>query len=298
MLKIYCNGITLSLPSGSSSGGGIRSKSTGWSDSSTRSNTQFLYSVNSEQLTGFGYAFTFTIRDLPPSPKHWYEVRQRFFKRLKRMGLVRYHWVTEWQRRGVPHLHGCLYFDHELHFNEVQKIKSHWSKSASDYVANFKAQDIKIIESAVGWLKYLAKHGSRSKYHYQRSSKPPEWDSSGRVWGKGGEWPQKLTHADLTTKEFHRLRRLARSWRIADARKPQPVNVGNYTLYPDNPMYWNTLPNGHRAAKRIRSARRCLMCPDPLKSPVRGVSEWISEGVALDMLTFIKSNPIKETKQK
>ena len=288
MLKMYCNGITLSLPKNSHSGGALRSKTTGWSESSTRSNTQFLYSVNSEQLTGFGYAFTFTIRDLPPTPKHWYEVRQRFFKRVKRMGLLRYHWVTEWQKRGVPHLHGCLYFDHELHFNEVQKIKSHWSKSASDYVANFKAQDIKIIESALGWLKYLAKHGSRSKYHYQRSSKPSEWDSSGRVWGKGGEWPQKLTEADLDTSDYYIFRRLAKRWRIADSRTNQPFKYNGYTLYPDDPLYREMFPNGYKNTRRIKQAK-ILLKGDREQSSVRGMSEWIDEKTAFKMLQYITS---------
>lgn len=290
MLKIYSNGMTLSFPRNTTtSNPGLKAKSVGWSESSTRSNTQFLYSVNSEKLTGFGYAFTFTIRDLPPSPAHWYEVRQRFFKRLKRMGMIRYHWVTEWQRRGVPHLHGCLYFDHELHFNEVQKIKSHWSKSASDYVANFKAQDIKKIESAVGWLKYLAKHGSRSKHHYQRSSKPPEWDSSGRVWGKGGDWPVKLTEHVTDNRKLFKLRRLVKRWRIADARKPQPFSLAGYMYYPDNPVYWSIFPAGVKNSRRIRQARRCLKSNDPKISAVRGMSEWVPESVAFKMIGYIES---------
>jgi hypothetical protein len=205
------------------------------------------------------------------------------------MGLIRYHWVTEWQRRGVPHLHGCLYFDHELHFNELQKIKSHWSKSASEYVANFKAQDIKIVESAVGWLKYLAKHGSRSKHHYQRSSKPPEWDSSGRVWGKGGEWPIKLTEHVTDNRKIYKLRRLMKRWRIADARKPQPFISGDYTYYPDNPVYWSILPSGYKNPRRIRQARRCLKSNDVKFSAVRGMSEWIPEELAFKMIGFIES---------
>lgn len=289
MLKIYCNGITLSLPKNSQSGGGVRSKSIGWSESSTRSNTQFLYSIDSKALTGFGYAFTFTIRDLPPTPKDWYEVRQRFFKRVKRMGLLRYHWVTEWQRRGVPHLHGCLYFDHELTWNEVQKVNAHWCSAAKKYVANYKAQDIKPIESAVGWLKYLAKHGSRSKYHYQRSSKPSAWDSSGRVWGKGGEWPQKLVQADLECSgQFYTLRRLIRRWRIADARVNQPVTVDGFTVYPDNPNYLVMFPEGSKNIRRIQQAKTCLR-GDRDQSSVRGMSEWINEGVAFKMLDFLTS---------
>lgn len=291
MLKIYSNGMTLSFPrKTATSKPGIKSKSVGWSESSTRSNTHFLYSVDTNNLTGFGYAFTFTIRDLPPSPVHWYEVRQRFFKRLKRMGLIRYHWVTEWQRRGVPHLHGCLYFPSELHINDIRKILSAWCKSASGYVASYKAQDIKKIDSAVGWLQYLAKHGSRSKYHYQRSSKPSEWDSSGRVWGKGGEWPVRLTEHATANRKIYRLRRLMKRWRIADARKPQPFTLNGYTYYPDNPDYWLIYPTGCKNPRRIRQARRCLKSNDVKVSAVRGMSEWIPEELAFKMIGFIESN--------
>lgn len=290
MLKIYSNGLTLGFPKNSHAGGGVRSKSVGWSESSTRSNTHFLYSVDTNNLTGFGYAFTFTIRDLPPSPADWYEVRQRFFKRVKRMGLLRYHWVTEWQKRGVPHLHGCLYFDRELTWNEVQKLNSHWCSAAKNYVANYKAQDIKKIDSSLGWLQYLAKHGSRSKYHYQRSSKPSEWNSSGRVWGKGGEWPVRLTEHVTDNRRIYKLRRLIKRWRIADARKPQPFVLDGYTYYPENPAYWSMLPSGCKNPRRIRQARRCLKSNDVKVSSVRGMSEWIPEKLAFQMIGFVESN--------
>lgn len=289
MLKVYSNGLTLSLPrKTTTSKPGIKSKSVGWSESSTRSNTQFLYSVDTNNLTGFGYAFTFTIRDLPETPSKWYLIRQKFIQRCKRMGLIRYHWVTEWQRRGVPHLHGCLYFDRELTWNEIQKLTSHWCKSADKYVANYKAQDVKKIDSAVGWLKYLAKHGSRSKYHYQRSSKPSSWDSSGRVWGKGGEWPQKLVQADLDTSDYYIFRRLAKRWRIADSRTNQPVNHNGYTLYPDHPLYRQIFPNGYKNTRRIKQAKTSLK-GNREQSSVRGMSEWIGEQTAFQMLSYLTS---------
>ena len=92
MLKIYSNGLTLGVPPSKpvlpeNRGGAF----TGWSDTSTRANTTFLYSVDSSALDGFGYAFTFTLRDLPPTPKDWYNIRDKFIKRCQRMGLVRYH---------------------------------------------------------------------------------------------------------------------------------------------------------------------------------------------------------------
>lgn len=289
MLKIYCNGLTLSFPKKSQGGGGTRNKTTGWSDASTRSNTQFLYSVDTSKLTGAGYAFTFTIRDLPPTPKEWREIRKRFMQRCNRMGLIRAHWVTEWQRRGVPHLHGCLYFPEPLHQNDLRKIVSHWRKSAAKYEANHKGQMIMKIDSAVGWLQYLSKHNSRSKTHYQRSSKPAEWDSSGRVWGKSGDWPTKLTEHATHGYKLYAARRIIRRWRIADARQLTHFEMNGEKIYPDSYLYKTLFPDGFRNARRISQARRCLKCNDRAFSYVKGMSEWIPEKLAFQMIGYIES---------
>lgn len=293
MLNIYSNGLTLGVPPSHTVTNDIpRSKSTGWSDASTRSNTVFLYSVDSSQLTEFGYAFTFTLRDLPPSPTDWYRIRDKFIKRCNRAGLIRYHWVTEWQRRGVPHLHGCLYFPDALDYSALKALKAAWCACVGKYYALQKGQDIKPIESAVGWLKYLAKHGSRSKYHYQRSSKPTEWDSSGRVWGKGGEWPLRHTQHDLGN-NFYRFRRLVKRWRIADARVPMTIHDsdGKPMYRPGDENYSRIFPGmkgAPRNGRRIRQARRCLMSGDRASSSVRGMSEWIPESLAFLMVHFLE----------
>lgn len=295
MLNIYSNGITLGVPpSHTPAPTGKRTASTGWSENSTRNNTVFLYSVDSPSLTGFGYAFTFTIRDLPETPKVWSNIRDKFFKRCSRLGMIRYHWVTEWQRRGVPHLHGCLYFDRPLEPKERKSIVAAWCECAGKYCALQKGQDLKPIDSAIGWLKYLAKHGSRSKYHYQRSSKPPEWDSSGRVWGHGGDWPVRLTQHDLGDL-FYKFRRLVRSWRIADARTPLNIfDEDGRVMFPvGSSTYSKMFPSGLHAprnSRRIRQARRCLTSGDRASSSVRGMSEWIPENLAFLMVSFLESS--------
>lgn len=294
MLKIYSNGLTLGVPpSKPNIDPAKRGQTTGWSEASTRSNTAFLYSVDSVSLTGYGYAFTFTLRDLPPAPADWYNIRDKFIKRCSRMGLIRYHWVTEWQRRGVPHLHGCLYFPEALDAKQLKFLKAAWCACVGKYYALQKGQDIKFIESTVGWLKYLAKHGSRSKHHYQRSSKPAEWDSSGRVWGKGGEWPVRLTEHDLG-RSFYAFRRLVRRWRIADARKPLAISDGFGGIFaaPGDTRYMQLFPSGvgaPRDSRRIRQARRCLLSGDRASSSVRGMSEWIPESLAFAMVSFLES---------
>lgn len=263
MLKIYSNGLTIGKPpTKSNHKRAKREKTTGWSQSSTRSNKAFLYSVDTQNLDGYGLAFTFTIKDLPPTPAAFSKIRYDFLKIMTRMGMIRYHWVTEWQKRGVPHLHGCLYFPYELTLNAVNGIIFIWCDCASQYIASPRGQDIKPIDTAVGWLKYLAKHGSRSGYHYQRTSKPKEWDSSGRVWGKGGEWPTRLTEHNEGD-YFHQLRRVIRNWRIADARSSQ-------------------IP------KRITSAKNCLKHPDRSKSAVLGMSEWIPESMSFRLVDWFE----------
>lgn len=291
MLSIYSNGLTLGVPpSAHTKAKTSRSESVGWSESSTRNNTKFLYSVDSKSLTGYGYAFTFTVRDLPTTPKDWYNIRDKFIKRCSRAGLIRYHWVTEWQRRGVPHLHGCLYFPSPLDHYQLKALKAAWCSCVGKFHALQKGQDIKPIESAVGWLKYLAKHGSRSKYHYQRSSKPKEWDSSGRVWGKGGEWPVRLTQHDLGD-NFYRMRRLVRAWRIADSRVGRTLvdADGKIMARPGDDLYSAIFGiNPPRDPKRIRQARRCLLSGDRASSSVRGMSEWIPESLAFQMVNFLE----------
>ena len=75
---------------------------TGWSDKTARSNTRFLQSVSLDGLSGHGFAFTLTLRDCPESHDDWHKIRKAFTMRLQRSGMIRLHWVTEWQRRGVP----------------------------------------------------------------------------------------------------------------------------------------------------------------------------------------------------
>lgn len=282
VVKVYNNGLTCGTPPMKNNHKrAIRNEVSGWTSSSSRSNTRFLYSVVPDQLSGFGYAFTFTIKDLPPSPADWEKLRQKLVKRLRRMGFIRLHWLTEWQRRGVPHLHGCVYFPEPLTTDQYQSLSKHWLAAAESFKPTIQGQNIKPITSAIGWLEYLSKHAARGVYHYQRNGKPKEWDKTGRMWGKSGEWPTRMAEAEISMNEFHRLRRMCRSWRIADSRKVimQPVEG-----CPGLKLPW---ANG----KRIFSARTCLKHKDRGLSTCLGVSEWIKEDLALSMLYWLKNNP-------
>ena len=71
-------------------------------EGATRRNTEFLMSVKTDQLTGAGVALTLTVRDCPPTADDWHRLRRAWEKRMVRAGMLRLHWVTEWQRREFP----------------------------------------------------------------------------------------------------------------------------------------------------------------------------------------------------
>lgn len=266
VMKVYNNGLTCgTAPMKNNHKRALRGETSGWTSSASRSNTRFLYSVVPEDLSGHGFAFTFTVKDLPPSPEDWEKLRRKFIERLRRLGFIRLHWLTEWQRRGVPHLHGCVYFSKALTIEEFYSLTHHWLESSKAFNSTILGQNVKPISSAIGWLEYLSKHAARGVYHYQRNGKPKSWEKTGRMWGKSGDWSTRMCEVDLSMNEFHRLRRMCRSWRIADSRSS--------------------------GGKRIRSARTCLKHNERNLSTVLGVSEWINEDISLTMLDFIKRFP-------
>lgn len=204
----------------------------GWTPAATRRNKIFLWSVRTAQLFVdddgvelHGLAFTLTLRDCPASADEWQALRSAFVKRLRRRGLARLHWVTEWQRRRVPHLHGCVWFpvpNDERCDRLAKTIKDSWLAVTAEYGALSGSQYILPIHDARGWFQYMTKHMARGVAHYQRQSEsiPEGWrGSTGRMWGKSGEWPtDEPCECQITMYEFHALRRLLRNWRCADAR--------------------------------------------------------------------------------
>lgn len=264
-LSAYPNGLTMGCTNMGNPNPPKRGRVTGWTPAAARRHTKWLYSVDADGLTGCGYAVTLTVRDTPPSPEAWQAARRRWLGRLRGRGLVRVHWVVEWQERGTPHLHTAVYFDHELTPLERWQLVGDWLDVASEWGAGPSSQYVLPIDGPVGWLRYLSKHASRGVHHYQRQGKPDGWETSGRLWGHSEGWPTlQPVQATLTTAEFHRFRRLVRSWRVANARAAGDL-------------------------RRLRYARRMLACPDARLSAVRGVSEWIPEAVALRLLDVATS---------
>jgi hypothetical protein len=183
-------------------------------------------------------------------------MRRAFFKRLDRMGLVRAYWLTEWQRRGVPHMHAAIWLPDDAprtHPFALNDIKAHWCAVAFDCGAGVSGQHVESIDDAVGWFQYLSKHAARGVKHYQRSAEgiPDGWKKTGRMWGHLGDWPTaEPVRYFVDNPGFWAFRRMVQRWRIADARESGEIG-------------------------RIRSARRMLQSNDRAVGSCRGVSEWI-----------------------
>lgn len=269
VIKLYQHGMTGGVaPMTGSHDRAKRGEVQGWSVGATRRNMAFLMSVVEADLTGAGVAFTLTVRDCPKTPDEWHRLRRAFDARMRRAGMLRMHWVTEWQRRGVPHLHGVIWFPSCY---DLAAVTNAWTTVAEPLGASLRGQHVMPINDAIGWFQYLSKHASRGVKHYQRSLEniPKSWqEKTGRVWGKTGSWPtREAIRVNLQDQHgdggWFAFRRLCRSWRVADARASGSIH-------------------------RIKSARAMLKvpcAPDAIGlSRVRGISEWIDPEVQQGLL--------------
>jgi len=200
-----------------------RTANKGWTKHAALRNRRFLFSVVPEQLSGYGFSVTHTVETCP-SPELWAKWIKSYFRNLaRRWPLTRWHAVTEWQRRGVPHFHAALWFNGETslgsssvtalpcsgssksvsnptHVREgidipyAHQMIDLWLKITTEGGSQKWGQDVKSIalDDAGHWLQYLAKHGSRGVSNYQRhySNVPKDWKQrTCQVWNKGGNWP-------------------------------------------------------------------------------------------------------------
>lgn len=206
-----------------------RGDAAGWSRDVARRNMDFLLSVESERLSGHGLALSLTLKDCPATPQDWQNLRCAFFKRLRRMGMTRAHWLTEWQRRGVPHMHAAIWFDSP---QDPARIKAHWTDAAKGYRSGIYSQDVKRIHGAVGWFEYLAKHATRSVANYQRSPEniPSGWQGkTGRMWGHLGDWPTSdAKDVDVPCRVWHQYRRLMIRYQVGKARRQRDRSRARY----------------------------------------------------------------------
>lgn len=185
---------------------GQRDKISGWSRGSALRNQQWLQSVDAAAVTGFQLSLSLTVRDCP-STDEWKSTVRAFKARLSRRGLRLMHWVIEWQRRGVPHMHAMCVFDAVV---DPSVITNHWLDLTSSWGSSFSGQCVKAVTHVNGWFRYLSKHGSRGLRHYQRSSTnvPLSWRTgTTRMWGHLGRWPTVVTGVHLSQQLAYRIRR-------------------------------------------------------------------------------------------
>jgi hypothetical protein len=260
VIRIMPNGLTASMPrEGPLEDPVKRGIIGGWSKQTTQRMRRWFYGVDGAALDGFGLALSLTVRILPPTPGDWRDTREAFFDRMRRDGLIRGQWLTEWQRRCVPHMHGALYLP-KGGLEVRQGVLDHWLAVASRWGAEAQGQTVKRIDGLPGWFRYQAKHSARGVRHYQRANRPEAWQgSTGRMWGVLGEWPSRASVLEVDNETFWRLRRRMRSWLIADARK-----AGN--------------------VQRAVWLRGLLRDPDRARSYCRGIGEFCPEAVATMLL--------------
>lgn len=302
VMKVYRHGVTAACVPTHVPTPPERTKCSGWTVSAIRRNRQFLYSVDERRLTGVGFAITLTVKTCPPTHEDWGAMRRAYFERLRRLGMIRAHWLTEWQRRGVPHLHTAVWFPQEVidqyaspeAFGRVLVL--HWCQLAGDaYNALPGAQHVTPIWDVVGWNQYVSKHAARGLNHYQRNPAniPEGWREigTGRMWGylatKAEPWPLvEATAVDLPMLAFWALRRIVRGYRLADARAAL-VKARKATAEARDPTQDRQARNQSRTARRrISSARGMLKAHDPKLSAVRGVSEWLPQGDQMRVLAL------------
>lgn len=272
--KAYPNGATMGQGNAAPVGG-KRGAVTGWSAASVRRHKRWLYSVEATGLTGSGSGVTLTVRDTPRSHVEWAATVRRLLQRLRDSGMIRWHWVVEWQRRGTPHLHMAVYGPASSSAEDVGALViRHWLAVAEDFGAAALAQLATPITGPLGWLKYLSKHASRGVAHYQRQGMPPGWTKTGRLWGYGGAWPIVEPVAGvIDDRTYWKIRRMVRRYAIAQARS---AALG----YARNPA---TRGKAEAAWDSVAFTRRMLKCGDRNLSTVRGVSDWVPGPVFLQI---------------
>lgn len=293
-LTVLPNGVTASFPRlGPIAQPAKRGKIHGWSKQSTQRLRRWFFSVDGDALAESGdrgFALSHTILDLPPTGADWTKTLRRFEARLRRAGAVRGQWLTEWQKRGVPHMHGIVYFPGNSGVTR-EDVVAHWLGAAADWGPGAGSQNVKPVWGLPGWLQYQAKHSVRGVKHYQRANVPEAWrEGTGKLWGAWGDWPVREEVIEVSTVSFHRFRRLMRGWLLGGARVELAAAAGPW------PSGWDI----KRAMKREQAALRrvlfldgMLRCPDPKLSPVRAVGEFCPEGVARELLAAaeLRSSP-------
>jgi hypothetical protein len=245
---------------------------------------RFLKSVDLNRLGSVAFAYTLTLRDVPSSHDDFKKMVDSLRKGIYRRGAKSDHWVIEWTKVGRPHLHGVVYLDDDVSGYDFQKacgaISRHWLSLTAHLGTLERGQHIVPISTNLGWFQYMAKHASRGMAHYQREkgSLPKGWEKTGRMWGKGGDWPVSETSYNMNNAAYYSLRRLVKNYLLGQNAK----DIGRAKRFQDF-----GLVKSH--TRRRVYLRGMLRNPDPVMSQVRGLNEWVPENVLREMLAHLVS---------
>lgn len=255
---------------------GERGKIVGWSKNAARGNREFLWSIDVRPFMGEdskvrAVSFTLTIRDCPERVEEWKRLIRNLRLHLTSFGVIAVHYCIEWHERGraktgpVPHLHGMVLTvqPHELQNYIVQT----WMKVAGRYGTNRQAQDSKIVWNAERWMEYLGKHSGRGVSHYQRNPNllPKMWTTTGRLWGRFGDWPTiEARRLLISDADYFALRRRIKKWEISKVRRQmEDAQLGKQ--------------KGLR--KQLAFKRRMYKRNELAKSELVSLSTWIPQDV-------------------
>lgn len=173
-----------------------RGETTGWNSQTAARFKQWLMACDVDQLMADGnvlWGFTLTIAETPSTPEEWNNIRRTWIKRLeRRLPGCLWIWITEFQRRGTPHLHGVIVAPESARSAVRDLCCIEWPEIASkgaEKPTKAVAQYVTPLYDAAGWLQYMTKHLSRGHQHYQRVKLPDGWEKSGRIYGYCQGWP-------------------------------------------------------------------------------------------------------------
>lgn len=292
-INILPNGTTCGNLSGGNKTPLKRKDSNGWTLNVSKRLRSWLYSIPVESLTGNGISFTLTVKDCPSSSSDWSRLRSNFIKRLFRDQCIRLQWLTEWQERGVPHLHGVAYFENQF---PPSRLIDHWLDLTSvDYSSSRLAQDSKPINNVLGWLDYLAKHSARSSIHYQRSPEnvPVGWLKTGRMWGYRGSWDKRSSLSfEVEPSAYYIYRRISRKIQIANARQrlndvAKLLRSLDIQYHDDLTIYSRNIHKYIEYKRSLSRTRGLSKCSDRDLSHMRGLSTWINQDHSIQIINYI-----------
>ena len=252
-----------------------RGLSLGWSNAAVNNLKSFLRSVLISKLDGVAYEFTATFRDCPETPAAMHRVRRAFLKRLERRSLLRYIWVCEFQKRGVPHFHFIFYFNSE---RDKKELLEAWLIVARQYEVKEVGLSCQKVHNLRGYYEYMSKHTARGITHYQRQkhNMPKEWRGrQPKMWGYSlaESWPVG-ENVDITELPlFARFRRAVRFQEIARVRGVIVAAVGSHFAH------WS-LPRAERKRHMIQTgmeniSKQKRKTKNPERALVAAVKEFL-----------------------